>query len=286
MANIFAGLEKLGLGHAKEVEVLQDSSPQKRASGRKEAEKKELTEEELIFEKRYTCPVCDHEFKSMMVRTGKVRLIGADTDLRPRYLGVDSLKYDAILCPRCGYAALNRYFNFVMNSQAKLIKEKISKNFKKPKESDKPYTYDDAIMRHKMALFNTIVKNGKNSERAYTCLKLAWLNRGKREELMAQEKYDQKVVDELQEEETELLTNAFDGFVAAFSKEDFPMCGMDQHTMMYLLAELARRIGRISEAKQYVGRVITARDVNNRIKNKALELKDLLREQEAAAEQN
>ena len=286
MSNIFAGLEKLGFGNTKEVEVFKDSPHHRRSSEKKEAEKKELTEEDLIFEKRYTCPVCDHEFKSMMVRTGKVRLIGADTDLRPRYLGVDSLKYDAILCPRCGYAALNRYFNFVMNRQAKMIKENITKNFKTPMESDKPYTYDEAIMRHKMALLNTIVKNGKNSERAYTCLKMAWLNRGKREELMAQEKYDQKVVDELLAEETELLTNAFDGFVTAFSEEDFPMCGMDQHTMMYLLAELARRIGRISEAKQYVGRVIIARDVNSRIKNKALELKDLLREQEAAAEQN
>lgn len=59
-----------------------------------------------------------------MVRTGKVRLVGADSDLRPRYMGVDSLKYDAILCPKCGYAALNRYFNFVMSSQAKNIKEK------------------------------------------------------------------------------------------------------------------------------------------------------------------
>lgn len=45
------------------------------------------------------------------------------------YMGVDSLKYDAILCPKCGYAALNRYFNFVMSSQAKNIKEKISANF-------------------------------------------------------------------------------------------------------------------------------------------------------------
>ena len=52
-------------------------------------------------------------------------------------------------------------------------------------------------------------------------------------------------VTELINEEKELLSNAYDGFEAAFSKEDFPMCGMDQYTMMYLLAELARRIGKM-----------------------------------------
>ena len=79
-------------------------------------------------------------------------------------MGVDSLKYDAILCPKCGYAALNRYFNFVMSSQAKNIKEKISANFHYQPEAGKIYTYDDALTRHKMALLNTVVKNGKSSE--------------------------------------------------------------------------------------------------------------------------
>lgn len=277
MGNIFAGLESLGLENVENVDVFQNEKDKKQAGEDKQAQKKELSEEDLIFDKRYTCPVCDFEFKSKMVRTGKVRLIGADSDLRPKYAGVDSLKYDAILCPKCGYAALNRYFNFIMSSQAKNIREKISAKFKCPEESEKFYTYDDAITRHKMALLNTVVKNGKNSERAYTCLKLAWLCRGKREQMM-QGTYEKEEVKALAMEETELLKNAYEGFEAAFSKEDFPMCGMDQYTMMYLLAELARRIGHVNEAKQYVSRVLTARDVQKRIKNKAVELKEKLRE--------
>lgn len=275
MGNIFAGLESFGLKGVEEVDVFQENGNEKGEASDKNEQKKEFTEEDFIFEKHYTCPVCDNEFKSKMVRTGKVRLIGADSDLRPRYQGVDSLKYDAILCPKCGYAALNRYFNFVMAGQAKSIKDKISTNFKYQPEEGKIYTYDDAIARHKMALLNTVVKSGKNSERAYTCLKLAWLCRGKRELLM-QGEHKKEELTELASEEKELLVNAFEGFEVAFGKEDFPMCGMDQYTMMYLLAEMARRIGRVDEAKRYVSKVLVARDAQQRIKDKAFDLKEKL----------
>lgn len=278
MANIFAGLESLGLKVSKNIEVYEEEKKEVKGSGEGESKPKELSEEDLLFDKSYTCPVCDKEFKSKMVRTGKAKLVSADTDLRPKYQEIDPLKYDAVLCPNCGYASLNRYFNFVMGSQAKVIKEQISKTFEYKSEEDKIYSYDEAIMRHKMALLNTVVKKGKTSERAYTCLKLAWLFRGKREEMMRGE-YKQEEVDELLKEEVEFLENAHEGFVAAFSKEGFPMCGMDQHTVVYLVAELARRTGKIDEAKRWVSKVLVARDANKRIKDKALALKELLQEE-------
>lgn len=277
MANIFAGLESLGLKNVEDVDVFQNSMKEKQTDSEQQGKKDELSEEDLIFDKSYTCPVCDHKFKSKMVRTGKVRFVGADSDLRPRYLGVDSLKYDAILCPRCGYAALNRYFNFVMSGQASKIRENISELFEYQPQSGKTYSYDDALLRHKMALLNTVVKNGKNSERAYTCLKMAWLTRGKREQLMTGEHKNEEI-QSLMKEEKELLVNAFEGFEVAFTKEDFPMCGMDQYTMLYLLAELSRRIGRIDQSKRYVSRVLVARGAQKRIKEKALELKEKLKE--------
>jgi hypothetical protein len=280
MGNIFAGLESFGLKNMDKLNIFQEQKEEKRKVEEKKPEvKKEATEEELIFEKTYKCPVCDHEFKSKMVRTGKVRLAGADSDLRPKYIGVDSLKYDAVLCPKCGYAALNRYFNFIMSGQAKKIQEQISSNFRYIEEGDKVYSYDDAITRHKMALLNTVVKNGKNSEKAYTCLKLAWLYRGKREQLMETDAKKEEIL-ELVKEEQELLQEAYEGFQAAFGKEDFPMCGMDQYTMMYLLAELARRTGNPDEAKRYVSKVLVARGAQPRIKNKALELKEKLQSKE------
>lgn len=274
MSNLFEGLESLGINVSKNIEVYEEEKKEVKA-GAKESKPRELSEEDLLFDKSYTCPVCDMEFKSKMVRTGKAKLVSADTDLRPKYQGIDPLKYDAILCPKCGYASLKRYFNFVMSSQAKMIREQISSSFKYTSEGDKIYSYDEAITRHKMALLNTVVKKGKTSERAYTCLKLAWLFRGKREE-MTKNGCSQEETETVLKEELQFLENAHEGFVTAFFKEGFPMCGMDQYTVMYMVAELARRIGNVEEAKRWISKVLVARDANKRIKDKALALKEML----------
>ena len=54
------------------------------------------------------------------------------------------------------------------------------------------------------------------------------------------------------------------------------MCGVDRSTIMYLLAELARRIGKNDEAKRYVSKVLVARNAQRRTKDKAFALKERL----------
>lgn len=281
---IFSGLESFGLGKLKNVDIYEKpANDEKGGKGSAKAEKPKITEADILFEKSYTCPVCDSEFKAKTVRTGKVKLMSADTDLRPRYQLVDALKYDAIVCPKCGYAALNRFFTYMTNSQSKLIKEQISTNFKGISETADIYNYDDAIARHKLALVNTVVKHGKTSERAYTCLKLAWLCRGKAESLPEDTKDREAIIKGLKEEEDELIRNAYEGFSDAFMKEQFPLCGMDESTATYLVADLARRSGNYEDANRWLSRVITSRQAGERIKNKARELKDLIREDETNA---
>lgn len=275
MSDIFSGLESFGIKNVDHIEIFEEEVKEDKKVPMQEVEPKVVSEEDFLFEKTYTCPVCEHKFKSKMVRTGKAKLLGADTDLRPKYQGVDSLKYDAVMCPKCGYAALNRYFNFVMAAQAKAIREQISANFKDEQKEDKIYDYDTALARHKLALLNTVVKKGKASEKAYTCLKIAWLYRGKREKMKAEGK-DRHKQEELFKEEMQFLMTAYEGFQSAFSKEDFPMCGMDQNTLSYLLADLARRVGKVEDAKRWVSKVLVARNANKRIKDKALDLKELL----------
>lgn len=275
MANLFSGLENFGLGGLQDLDVYNTGNGEKK-DGDKEAEKPKITEEDFIFDKTHTCPVCDNEFKSKSIKTGKVKLLGADSDLRPKYQLVDSLKYDAIVCPSCGYSALNRFFNYMTAPQAKLIKEQITINFRGIENNGEIYTYDEAIARHKLVLVNTIVKKAKNSERAYTCLKIAWLLRGKAETLPADtENYEQEIA-KLKSEEDEFIYNAYEGFTTAFSKEMFPMCGMDENTVTYLVADLARRCGKFDEAGRWISKVIVARDANERIKSKARDLKELI----------
>lgn len=284
MANLFSGLEAFGLGKMMNMEVYSNEEKKPVNEGNAVVDKG-IVEADLLFDKSFNCPVCDKEFKSKTVKTGKVKLISADSDLRPKYQTLDSLKYDAIVCPHCGYAALNRFFNYMTSVQAKFIREQISASFKGINTENDIISYDDAIARHKLALVNTIVKRGKLSERAYTCLKTAWILRGKQEfmVLTAKEKKeplsdnDNKTIATLKKEEMEFITNAYEGFTEAFSKEMFPMCGMDEHTMTYLVADLANRIGKYEEASRWISKVLVSRDANERIKSKARELKDSLK---------
>ena len=277
MANLFSGLESLGLGNLSEMKLFEHKEKEKEEAKKSAAQPVEVKEEDLLFDKHFVCKVCDKEFKSKMVRTGKVKLIGSDNDLRPKYQHVDSLKYDAIVCPYCGYAALNRFYNYMTDTQAKLIKINISANFKGLKEGEDILTYDEAITRHKLALVNAVVKHAKASEKAYTCLKLGWLFRGKAESLPADTPNLECVKKELAAQEKDYIANAYEGFMEAFSKEPFPMCGMDETTMTYLTADLARQIGKYDEALRMIARVITARDANERIKSKARDMKDLIK---------
>ncbi|MGN1083610.1 MAG: DUF2225 domain-containing protein [Lachnospiraceae bacterium] len=276
MSSLLAGLEDLGLGELSGLEVYADIGAKEKRAVRAEAgteEKHEKTEEEYLFEKTHICPVCDKEFKAKTVRTGKAKLLGTDSDLRPRYQGIDPLKYDALVCPRCGYAAITRFFTTITSAQAKLIKEQISKKFHTPAEPEGVFTYDDAILRHRLALVSSMVKHSKISERAYVCLKTAWLLRGKGEECTQEQEKK-----ELYEQESEFLKTAYEGFMEAMSKEDYPICGMDEMTMLCVLADIGRRLGRYEEAGRLVSRVIISRSAPERIKNKARETKELIME--------
>ena len=180
MAGLLSGLEQFGLSNLESMDLYE--APKKAGENGEGKEAPVMQEQDYLFDKSFTCPICDKEFKARTVKIGKVKLSGTDLDLRPKYDQVDLLKYDIIMCPHCGYAALSRFFKFVTSPQAKNIQKAISASFK-PQPEKETYTYDDALERYKLTLANAIVKQAKPSEKAYICLKTAWLLRGKGEHL-------------------------------------------------------------------------------------------------------
>ena len=54
--------------------------------------------------------------------------------------------------------------------------------------------------------------------------------------------------------------------------------GMDENTLHYLLADLARRLGKNEDALRLLSIVITSRSASSRMKDEALKLKDMIRE--------
>lgn len=273
---LFSGLESLGLGKMKEEAVFKKEEPKVSEDGTVVAAPKKQ-EIDVLFDKTFKCPVCDNEFSSKMIRAGKNKLVKQELDLRAIYDMADAVKYEPVVCTKCGFAALNRFFKPIPPAQASLVKEKISSNFKGLPSIEGEYSYDDAILRYKLALASTVVKCGKTSERAYICLKMAWAFRGKAETLPEDEPNREEVLKQIKAGELECLQNAYEGFTAAYSQEDFPMCGMDETTVTYLTAALALEIGKLDEAGRLSSMVVTSKVANERIKDKAREIKDLVK---------
>ena len=229
------------------------------------------TDEIFVFGKKYDCPVCNKEFKNPTVKSSKARMVGSDADLRPRYEGINPLKYDVILCPHCGYAALERYFKNVTQVQKSWIKEKICSAYERREEKE-TFAYEDAFLRYKMALLSSMTKQAYDSEKAYICLKMGWLLRGWRESLA--ENGSPAVCEKLEMEENKFLKSAKAGFEQANLKEDYPLCGMDESTVDYLIAALDVRFEEYEAALKLLSGVIASRSAGVRVKDRARDLKD------------
>lgn len=276
---ILSGLKGMGLENLEGMNIFEEEEKKEEKKAAAPAAPK-IEEKDFIFDKSYDCPVCEGKFTAKIMKSNKAKLIGTDRDLRARYEGVDPIKYDVLLCTECGYAALSRYFPTVTSGQAKLIREKISKNFHGSASKDETYSYEEALNRYKLVLANAVIKKAKSSEKAYICLKSAWLLRGYRESLREQGTADEKLLAELTQQESEYLENAYKGFAEARQTEDFPMCGnMDEMTIDYLIAALAVHCKKYEVASKLVASILTASSATPRIKDKARLLKEQIVEE-------
>lgn len=270
MADILSGLKNLGLGKLEGAKLYDEEAPKERHVKVVAAPKvSTINEKDLIYDKSFTCPVCDNKFTAKIMKTGKSRLLGMDLDLKPKYDGIDSVKYDVQVCPQCKYAALTSYFPSILSAQAKMIRENISNQVSISVHNDEIYTYEEALERYQLALACAIVKHAKDSEKAYVCLRYAWTIRGYRETVPQKDT-------ELEAQELECIKNALEGFINARQKESLPICGMDQNTLDYLIAALAYEVKRDDIAAKMVSGLLGSTTANSRMKDKARELKQLI----------
>lgn len=272
------GLSNVGLGKLESADIFKEEEKKSepvRAPKPAPPPKTEVPfdEKEVLFDKSAECPVCGKKFSFRAVKTGKARAIGQDPDLRPKYDKFDPAKYDVVVCPYCGYGCLTKYYAPLPSAQVKLIREGIQG--KVHGVANNPVlTYDDAIQRYQIALASSIVKRAKDSEKAYVCLKMAWVIRGKKETLDDEEPDYDEVMAKLRNDENEALRAAYDGFVNARQKETFPIAGMDEVTIDYLVAVLSARFEDYSVAQKMIASILTSRVANSRIKDRARDLKE------------
>ncbi|MBR4208119.1 MAG: DUF2225 domain-containing protein [Lachnospiraceae bacterium] len=281
---ILSGLEALGLGGASKVNIFEDQK--KDENPKEEAVKKEIKEEDCLYDKSYTCPVCGAAFKQKAVRSGTLKMVSQDKDTRPVYDRFDPSKYDVIFCEKCGYAALTRFYGALPKTYKELIKTNISANFKAPASVKGVMDYDNALLRYKLALLNSAVRNGKNSEKAYICLKTAWIYRGM-EALLNRTDMSENLREskrkEYKKNEFEYLKSAYEGFVKARESETAPYAensstrtGLNELQLDYLIAVIAWEIGENETSYRLFESVVTSSRASKLQKENAHEfIKDL-----------
>ena len=262
MVDIFESLGELGFTQTpKQDSIFQDRIKKNRSEKEAANAAAKYDISQYVVLKRRICSVCNQTFVDVVLRTRKCRYLKSDTDLRAHFSPYDPIYYDVVHCHFCGYTAMNSHFDQVSEKQAALLSERVKSQYRY-KEYPLELKPPDVTELYQLALLCALIKKVKASERAMLCLRLGWI---------AREQEDDK-------REQRYLSLALEGFELAYQSEDFPMYGMEPITLCYLLGDLSRKMGRLDKAMQYAGRVLTSKDASERLKDRARDLKWLIKD--------
>lgn len=263
---IFSGLEDLGFDNVEMVDLYK-----KKEELQKAAPVKKDNPLDLLYDVEVTCPVCGNKFKAKAVKTNAARIMKKDSDFCIHYDKINPYFYDVYLCNVCGYAAMKTDFFKIREREKELIQNGISIKWHGRDYKD-VFDVNTAIERYKLCLLNNAIMESKASKKAMNCLKIAWMYR------LAKDKNNEQL----------FLNQALQGFTYAYENEEFPLYNsLDKYTTMYLLGELNRLASKNDEALSWFSKVITSPGVNQKIKEMAIDQKDLMkRESEMQADSN
>lgn len=218
---------------------------------------------ESLYSKKVNCPICGKQFSSMKAKVNSCRVAKKDEDFCTHYVDVNPMYYDIFVCPFCAYSASENSFGELADAEIKLLQQAFSgrtvgRSFCTER------SLNDAIAACKLAIHTAELRKAKASILAGLCLKLAWLYR------FAGDK-----------QEEVFLKYALKNYMEAFDKEEFPIGNLNEISMMYLLGELSRRLGKFNDAIVWFGKAISSpeRGENPRIEKLAREQWALAKEQ-------
>lgn len=180
--------------------------------------------------------MCDKEITVTRVRN-RLAMLKQDSDFCTYYKDMNPYYYSIWVCPHCGYAAQDSYFEETPAAFG-VIKDFLAGRTVKANFCGER-TRDTAIATYKLAIFFAEMAGALPSRLAGLYLKLAWLYR-----------------EAGQSEEAAMLDKAREYYEQAFLKEKTPIGNMTEVTLEYLIGELLRRTGRLPEALSYLGKVV------------------------------
>ena len=268
------GLEALGIKNISAEDIYKEEPKEvKKAENTVVQKKTTVDEKDLIFPKKTQCPICDNVINHMTVKSGRARLLSSGRDLRPIYDGIEPIKYEMIVCQNCGYAVMGRFLGPLAPTQRKLIIENISQTYKSAPEPSGVIPFELALQRIQLTLVSAVVKKAKASEKAYICLKGGYLCESFLDDLDPSDEDYEIYKEEITKKKKEFMDSAYEGLIQARANESFPIAGMDEITVDYILAVLALDKGELDVSSKMVAKVLQSTTASSRIKDKARDLK-------------
>lgn len=191
--------------------------------------------DEALYLKNLRCNICKNNFKTIKIKSSKLRTVKRDTDFCIHYDGYCPYVYEINVCPYCGYA-------FSDSSNAKIPKElkiqfinEITKSWKK-KNYCGERTYLKGVEAYKLAILAGQITKVNKSKISAMCMRIAWIYRI-HNDTKGEQRFLKSSVNVLEE---------------AFGCEDFSGQGsMDITTAVYLLGEINYRIGEYSKSLKW-----------------------------------
>ena len=218
---------------------------------------------EALYSKKMTCPICSKQFSSMKAKVNSCKVEKKDEDFCIHYADLNPMYYEVFVCPFCGYSASENTFSEIGETEVKLLRNAFS-----GRQVNRSFcterSLDDAIAALKLAIYTAELRKAKASVLAGLCLKLAWLFR------FAGDK-----------QEAVFLNYALKNYLEAFDKEELPIGNLNEISVMYLLGELSRRVGKLNDAIVWFGKAVASpeRAANPRIERMAREQWAIAKEQ-------
>ncbi|WP_027417753.1 DUF2225 domain-containing protein [Aneurinibacillus terranovensis] len=195
----------------------------------------------VLYDKKFQCAHCDHEFKSKKVRMRHSHPIKRDSDFCVHYenQSENPILYHVVVCPECGFSFNDNFRKSVPDYIQQRIQEKITANWT-PKDYTGVRTVREAISTYKLAIYTADIREESHCVLAGLSLRLAWMYRFQKNKT----------------NEERFLHLALNEYELSFEEADYLNTDMSELKILYLIGELYRRLGEPNHALRYFSKVV------------------------------
>lgn len=185
-----------------------------------------------LYDKSYTCLLCDQRFTTPKVRSSKIRVVHQDSDLCSHFADIIPYYYEINVCPHCGYAFSDSFSHIKSNMKMQIRNAYERYLVMGIPTINKERDAGDAILAFKLALAAGITAAEPSHFLAGICMRLAWLYR----------------YSNLEEEENKFLEAAHRFFQDAYQNQ---YDDINEAYYLHMLGETSLRLNRTTEAKRW-----------------------------------